>query len=317
MDHTEDNKDFAGKNGFTWFVGVVEAINDPLKLGRCRVRCVGWHTDNKALLPTDSLPWAQVMLPTNNANPYPPRQSDMVVGFFSDGYNGQDPIIIGTLPGIPLSAGNPQQGFCDPRTSTELAAAPVKPDESATNYPRKLDEPTTSRLARNDSDYPSAINAAKKAKKASKVEPDSYYAAKYPYNNVYESESGHALEFDDTKGAERIHLYHRSGSYVEYGPLGDRSERIQRNKFTVVVGDDSVYVQGSVKMFVDGNYDLNVTGDIRINGKTVNINKGTMGAARIGDTADTGDQGTGSNTDDNSAGTNRIESGSGTVFIGD
>jgi hypothetical protein len=185
MDHTEDNKDFAGKNGFTWFVGVVEAINDPLKLGRCRVRCVGWHTDNKALLPTDSLPWAQVMLPTNNANPYPPRQSDMVVGFFSDGYNGQDPIIIGTLPGIPLSAGNPQQGFCDPRTSTELAAAPVKPDESATNYPRKLDEPTTSRLARNDSDYPPPINAAKKTKKATKVEPDYYYAAKYTYNHVY------------------------------------------------------------------------------------------------------------------------------------
>jgi hypothetical protein len=317
MDHTEDNKDFAGKNGFIWFVGVVEAINDPLKLGRCRVRCVGWHTDNKSLLPTDSLPWAQVMLPTNNTNPYPPRQSDMVVGFFSDGNNGQDPIIIGTLPGIPLSAGNPQQGFCDPRTSTELAAAPVKPDESATNYPRKLDEPTTSRLARNDSDYPSAINVAKKAKKASKVEPDSYYAAKYPYNNVYESESGHALEFDDTKGAERIHLYHRSGSYVEYGPLGDRAERIQRNKFTVVVGTDSVYVQGSVKMYVDGDYDLNVTGDIRINGKTVNINKGTMGAARIGDTADTGDQGTGNEKDVNSAGTNVIETGSGTVFIGD
>jgi hypothetical protein len=271
MEHTEDNKDFAGKNGFIWFVVVVEAINDPLKLGRCRVRCVGWHTDNKSLLPTDSLPWAQVMLPTNNTNPYPPRQSDMVVGFFTDGPNGQDPIIIGTLPGIPLSAGNPQQGFCDPRTSAELAAAPVKPDESATNYPRKLDEPTTSRLARNDSDYPSAINTAKKAKKASKVEPDSYYAAKYPYNNVYESESGHALEFDDTKGAERIHLYHRSGSYVEYGPLGDRAERIQRNKFTVVVGNDSVYVKGQVNIFVDGTVNataakFNLTGDVAVTG---------------------------------------------------
>jgi len=271
MDHTEDNKDFAGKNGFTWFVGVVEAINDPLKLGRCRIRCVGWHTDNKSLLPTDSLPWAQVLLPTNNTNPYPPRQSDMVVGFFTDGDNGQDPIIIGTLPGIPLSAGNPQQGFCDPRTSAELAVAPVKPDESATNYPRKLDEPTTSRLARNDADYPSAVNLAKKAKKASKVEPDSYYAAKYPYNNVYESESGHVMEFDDTKGAERIHLYHRSGSYVEYGPLGDRAERIQRNKFSVVVGNDSIYVQGQVNIFVDGTVNataakFNLTGDVAVTG---------------------------------------------------
>jgi hypothetical protein len=271
MEQSEDSKNFAGKGGFIWFVAVVERINDPLKLGRCRIRCVGWHTDNKQLLPSDSLPWAQVLLPTNNTNPYPPREGDMVVGFFTDGENGQDPIIMGVMPGIPLDAANPQKGFSDPRSSSELAAAPVKPDESATNYPRKLDEPTTSRLARNDSDYPSAIVAAKKAKKASKVEPDSYYAAKYPYNNVHESESGHALEFDDTKGAERIHLYHRSGSYVEYGPLGDRAERIQRNKFSVVVGDDSIYVQGQVNIFVDGTVNataakFNLTGDVAVTG---------------------------------------------------
>ena len=38
----------------------------------------------------------------------------------------------------------------------------------------------------------------------------------YPYNKVYESESGHAMEFDDTKDNERVHLYHRSGSYIEW-----------------------------------------------------------------------------------------------------
>ena len=312
-----DEKDFAGKMGFIWWIGTVEDRQDPLKLGRCRVRCIGWHSANKMQLPTNSLPWAMPSMPINSSNVYTPKEGDMVFGFFVDGDNAQEPIMLGTFPSIPLQQSNSQKAFNDPRTSAQLTAAPVKPDESATNYPRKLDEPTTSRLARNDADYPSPINVAKKAKKASKVEPDSYYAAKYPYNNVYESESGHALEFDDTQGAERIHLYHRSGSYVEYGPLGDRAERIQRNKFTVVVGTDSVYVQGSVKMYVDGDYDLNVTGDIRINGKTVNINQGTMGAARIGDTADTGDQGTGSDTDVNSAGTNVIESGSGTVFIGD
>jgi hypothetical protein len=312
-----DNKDFAGKGGFVWWVGIVEKITDPLKLGRCKVRCVGWHTDNKALLPTDSLPWAQSALPTNNNNPYPPREGNMVFGFFVDGENAQEPIILGVLPSIPLVAANYQQGFNDARTPAEVAAAPVKPYESATNYPRKLDEPTTSRLARNDSDYPSEIVAAKKAKRASKVEPAPYYAAKYPYNNVYESESGHALEFDDTKGAERVHLYHRSGSYVEWAPDGSRSERIQKDKFTVVVGDDSIYIQGDVKMYVDGDYDLNVTGDIRINGKTINLNKGTKGAARIDDTVDTGDAGTGGHFDNNSAGSDKIETGSGTVFIGD
>jgi hypothetical protein len=312
-----ENRDFAGKNGFVWWMGTVEDRQDPLKLGRCRVRCIGWHSTNKMQLPTNMLPWAMPSIPVNTTNVHPPKDGDMVFGFFVDGENAQEPVMLGTFPSIPLKAGNAQEPFSDSRTSAQLAASPVKPTESTTLYPRKLDEPTTSRLARNDSDYPSEIVAAKAAKKANKVEPNSYYAAKYPYNNVYESESGHALEFDDTKGAERIHTYHRSGSYVEFGPLGDRAERIQRNKFTIVVGDDSVYVQGSVKMFVDGDYDLNVTGDIRINGKTVNINKGTMGAARIGDTADTGDQGTGSDTDNNSAGTNVIESGSGTVFIGD
>lgn len=309
--------DFAGKGNFVWWVGVIEDRQDPLKLGRCRVRCIGWHSPNKMQLPTNMLPWAMPITPINAPNVYAPKEGDMIFGFFLDGDNAQELVMMGVFPGIPLRTPNNQEPFTDPRTSSELSAAPVKPYESATNYPRKLDEPTTSRLARNDSDYPSEIVAAKKSKKESKVEPDSYYNAKYPYNNVYESESGHALEFDDTKGAERVHLYHRSGSYVEWGPNGDRSERIQRNKFEVVVGNEQVYIKGDVKIFVDGDYDLNVTGDIRINGKTINLNNGTMGAARIGDTADTGDEGTGSHFDTNSAGTNVIETGSGTVFIGD
>ena len=32
---------------FVWWQGVVEDRNDPLKLGRCRVRILGYHTDNK------------------------------------------------------------------------------------------------------------------------------------------------------------------------------------------------------------------------------------------------------------------------------
>lgn len=264
--------DFTGKNGFVWWVGVVEDRQDPIKLGRCRVRCIGWHSANKMELPTNMLPWATPSIPVNMSNVYTPKEGDMVFGFFIDGNNAQEPVILGVLPGIPLKAANRQQGFSDPREGSQLAAAPVKPYESATNYPRKLDEPTTSRLARNDSDYPSEIVAAKKSKRASKVEPASYYNAKYPYNNVYESESGHALEFDDTKGAERVHVYHRSGSYTEWGPEGDRAERIQRNKYTVVAGDEAVYIKGDVQIYVDGNYRLNVTGDIIINGKTINLN---------------------------------------------
>jgi len=38
---------FAGLNGFCWWVGAVEARDDPLGLGRCRVRIFGWHTDDR------------------------------------------------------------------------------------------------------------------------------------------------------------------------------------------------------------------------------------------------------------------------------
>ena len=303
-------KDFAGKNGFTWWVGYVEDRKDPLKLGRCKVRCIGWHNTNKVQLPTNSLPWAMPSIPVNVPNVYVLREGDMVFGFFLDGENAQEPVMLGSFPGIPLKAANPQDAFNDPRTSTELASAPVKPTENATNYPRKLDEPSTSRLARNDAKYPSEIVTSKKNKRLNKVEPESAYKAQYPYNNVYESESGHALEFDDTKDAERVHIYHRSGSYTEWGPNGDRAERIERNKYTVVAGDEAIYVKGDVQIFVDGDYNLNVTGDIKINGKTVNINQGTKGAARIGDTT------TDNDTELNGPDTGTIQTGSGTVFIG-
>ena len=275
MIKNEESKDFAGKAGFIWWIGIVEDRQDPLKLGRCRVRCVGWHSENKMHLPTENLPWATPSLPVNNPSPYSPKEGDMVFGFFSDGENAQDPIIIGIFPGIPLKAGNAQEAFSDSRNSDQLSSAPVKPSESATLYPRRLDEPTTSRLARNDSDYPSPINESKAANKASKVEPNSYYNAKYPYNNVYESESGHAMEFDDTPNAERIHLYHRSGSYTEWAANGDRAERIQKDKFTVVIGNDSVYVKGDVKVYVDGNASLEIGGNFSATiGGTCDITSG-------------------------------------------
>ena len=44
-----------GRN-FVWFFGVVEDRIDPNYLGRVRVRCFGFHTDNRELLPTEDLP---------------------------------------------------------------------------------------------------------------------------------------------------------------------------------------------------------------------------------------------------------------------
>ena len=310
--------DYAGLNGFIWWMGVVEDRKDPLKLGRCKVRIVGWHSADKMSLPTEKLPFAQAILPLNNPHPYAPKESDMVMGFFLDGENAQQPVMMGVMPSIPLAPADNQAPYNVPRTQEEIDLAPVKPNETANGYPRLIDEPITSRLARNETANTSSVVSLKKeritANNTSSVEREPYYNAEYPYNKVYESESGHALEFDDTRDNERVHLYHRAGSYMEYGPDGSLVERVERDKFSVTVGDESVLVKGDVTvtvegditMQVNGNYDLNVTGDIKVNGATINLNNGSQGAARIGDTV----------ADVDPVGDGTISSGSGTVKIG-
>ena len=52
---------------FVWWQGVVEDRIDPLMLGRCRVRILGYHTDDKNEIPTGDLPWATPMQPTTSA----------------------------------------------------------------------------------------------------------------------------------------------------------------------------------------------------------------------------------------------------------
>ena len=56
-----DDNYFMGMDGFVWWTGVVEDRNDPAKLGRVRVRCLGLHTEDKVNIPTEALPWAHVM----------------------------------------------------------------------------------------------------------------------------------------------------------------------------------------------------------------------------------------------------------------
>jgi hypothetical protein len=93
--------DFYGKKGFIWWVGSVEDDEDPLKLGSVRVRIIGVHSDDTNLVPTESLPWAQLMLPVTGSNTtVVPRIGDWVFGFFQDGEYAQIPVVMGIFPGI-------------------------------------------------------------------------------------------------------------------------------------------------------------------------------------------------------------------------
>ena len=113
---------FMGLDGFVWFTGVVEDRNDPDALGRVRVRCVGFHTENIVDLPTADLPWAHVMHPVTDPSMHGMGNSPSflvegtyVIGFFRDAVERQQPIIIGSLPGSPIAPADPKEGFNDPR----------------------------------------------------------------------------------------------------------------------------------------------------------------------------------------------------------
>lgn len=81
-------KDYMGLDGFVWWVGSVEDRNDPAMLGRVKVRVFGWHTEDLAEIPTESLPWAIIMLPVNHDAHFAPKEGEIVCGFFLDGEYG-------------------------------------------------------------------------------------------------------------------------------------------------------------------------------------------------------------------------------------
>ena len=82
---------FLGKEGFIWWVGVVEDRFDPLYLGRCKVRILGWHTKDKTILPTKNLPWCSPIQPITSAaqtgvgiSPTGVVEGSWVFGFYRD-----------------------------------------------------------------------------------------------------------------------------------------------------------------------------------------------------------------------------------------
>ena len=262
-------QNFMGKDGFQWFVGVVEDRQDPKKLGRVRVRCLGYHTEIHEDLKTADLPWAHPMNPITSATvsglgqtPLGPVEGTWVVGFFSDGADAQQPIIMGTLPGVPneLPTKNGPKGFQD-----RLNA----------NYPKYENEPDTNRLAVNNEELPHPTLTLRKADRDIAVgvantdittvvdhiveadqspfwdEPETTYAAEYPYNHVYETEGGHLREYDDTLGAKRIHERHSSGTGYEIADDGTKITRVKKDNYEIVSNDEYCHIQGTARQTID------------------------------------------------------------------
>ena len=283
-------------NGFVWFLGVVEDRNDPAQLGRMRVRCFGFHTDDKGQIPTEELPWAVPLQDVTSAaingigqSPTGLVEGSWVVGFFLDGERAQEPVVMGSIASAPSEYGDPKRGFYDPTVRNE--DDDLHPHSI---YPRFINESDVNRLARNSNtvfntakdagvtlDVPKANTTDKwNERKTTDLTKTGVarYNTTYPKNHVYESESGHTVEFDDTPDAERINEHHKSGTFYEIDADGTKSTRIVANNYTVVAGTDHIYVKGDVNLTIDSNCRTYIKGnwDIQVDGNKTEVVKGEV-----------------------------------------
>jgi len=280
------------------YIGVIEDRRDPKKLGRFRVRVLGLHPIETDILPTADLPWATVITPSGGNSGL-----GMTPPFFVEGTwvyvsyrdeNRQEPLIHGSLSGIPEEAGSiiDGQGFRDP-----FGVYPVEAEVSDINE-----------LARGETDAANPTNRENKRRTSVATSDfDGFeiatvgdnlsvagsaggsfdmpailggtYAPEYPFNHVYATEAGHVLEFDDTTGSRRVHLSHSSGSYLEYSndgtlvshSISEKYDVVNSNLFNFTGGNEVSTIDGSLKLKVNksdtaGNhYDIEVGSGANLN----------------------------------------------------
>lgn len=267
-----------------FFIGVVEDINDPSQLNRVRVRIFGKHTEDLTLLPTEELPWYNVVMPVTSASTSGVGQTlglvqgSWVFGTFIDGPNEQEALILGSLPGESTQPLQDGEGFKDPNAIYPKANAPDTP-KSATNNNSSVYK---NRLAQRVTNIPIATQPKLSSlsdedkpedKSVSTPDPKTYYNPQYPYNNVTQTESGHVIEYDDTPGYERLSSTHSSGTSSDVIHDGSKIDTIVGDGYTVHSKDNTVYIVGNCNLTVDGdvnvkcggNYVLDVEGDMVTN----------------------------------------------------
>lgn len=291
---------------FVWWLGVVEDIQDPEKLGRARVRIHGYHSANQEDIPTSSLPWAHPIFPITSASSsgvgttvpgfLPGTQ---VFGFFLDGKEPmpQQAMIMGTVPGVNAQENIKEEGLNDPYDNFPRETYLGKPDTNILAYgPPEEGTPTFNKKPVED--VPTGDGES-----WSEI-PLYSFPSKYPFNKVYESIAGHLIEIDDSTppdsfkqavksgtvkdslGNGRIHIYHNSGSFIEIHPNGEMIIKSTSGAYKVTMGNDNMYVQGNLNITTDGNAvfkaanyifeggkaHFNLSDDFQVDCKNFNVN---------------------------------------------
>lgn len=232
----------------TPFFGVVENIYDPMKAGRYQVRVYGYNSDNKGILPTENLKW--FVLGVNNSaamsgvgdSPTGLLEGSFVLGHYIDA-DKQEGIITASFNGL--------NGDVSPIATGEGGA-----------YVEALRK--------------NVVTGIPDARGETWSEPASRYATQYPHNRVYQSKSGHVVEYDDTPGAERITVFHKSGTFEEIHPDGKKVEKHVAESFSIHLGGHNIFVNGNLNLVASGDYRVSVGGEYYVKAKNVVIDTAVM-----------------------------------------
>lgn len=101
-------------------------------------------------------------------------------------------------------------------------------------------------------------------------QPEVPFKGQYPYNKVTETEGGHVIEVDDTPGAERLHVYHTSGSFIELDSVGNMVIRSEGSKYEIINKNGKIAIRGRADVSVAGECRIFVGNDasIEVEGNT-------------------------------------------------
>lgn len=178
--------------------------------------------------------------------------------------------------GVPSISGDltPVQGVNTPvdssNTSSGLnnggAAVVMGFKDPKGKYPLYLNEPDTNKLARHEDIKKTIVYKKELAREkavltaAGKTWDQAHipYNASYPYNHVFMSESGHIMEFDDTQYSERVHIYHKSGTFTEIDANGTQVNRIVGDNYEILERNGHVYIKGTLDVTIDGDHNVKV-----------------------------------------------------------
>ena len=235
-----------------FYTGFVEDIKDPLKIGRMRVRVKGVHSDSKVQNPTADLPWAAPLHPLTSAayQGIGFGGCACVIGtqvelYFRDEGQFQQPVIFGTVPG--LQAGD--------------EASTIKPGFESDFGRLATNNVIDKTLVKTKTDQVQIVESEPVAF----TEPVTPYNAEYGLNHTTTSKSGHVVELDDTVGAERIHIWHKSGTFIEVHPDGTTVVRTEGDSYEISKKNVNIYTEIDKQEFIGANQKEHIGGNITIN----------------------------------------------------